>query len=1125
MEPPGRSNPADGSLEGQLLRALLEHTGDRVYAQDLDGRIRFASLSLARSLGFDDPDQLIGKTGAVLGANGDGVMRVPLHDDQGEVVGTAGIGPGGGSGLDVGTDDRDLKSVMHLLCAHAMELTGAEGSAVALLENGELRFAASRGTPEHRIGELLDQDKSLGGRALRDGRSLITRDARDDPRTSTSRVDATGVRSIIAIPLRHAGSSVGVLIVLSKSANAFDDEEVRTLELLAPVVSAGMSHTAELQAKRAQVEALMRFRAIFEGASVGIVRARADGRAIEVNAAVLRMLGYEAEEHTSNSFELFTHPDDLEQTREYMRELMAGERDAYEHDKRYIRKDGEIIWVHVRAWLEPPVEGEPPTAIATIENITERKLAEIALRENNERLALVVDTQRDIAAAGVDLEGVMALIVERSQALTAAEGAMVSLLDGDDLVVGAASGVASHVVGARRPLAQSVVRYAFEAHDTLLIERAEGDPRLYSQFAQSVRDRSHICVPLFQADRPVGALNVMTTSDGPRLGDDDRRTLELLAVVLAAALSRAAEFDAKRRQVEALARFEATYTSAIAGIMTLDREGRMVDANPALQALMGYTEKEFAGTRAVDYVHPDDREALLALYRRRAHDEGDSATLEHRILCKGGEVRWVTSGVSIIRDSDGRFALAIVMVQDVTQRKRTEQALVAQSALNEHQARHDPLTGLANRTLFGERIERALEAAQPNGNLVAVMVMDMDRFKEVNDSLGHHAGDELLREVASRLTGALRSSDPIARIGGDEFGILLPSPSGYADVTAAVERLVDSLEEPIGVEGLPIVVEASIGIALFPDDGADIETLLRAADVAMYTAKEEKAGYAFFDGNTRQLDLARLTLVGELRRALEKRELILHYQPQARLSDGTVGSVEALLRWNHPERGLIPPAEFIPLAQQTGLIRPLTLYVMGEAIRQCREWEHEGHRLSVAVNVSARNLLDIEFPKQVQELLDAWQLDAARLEVEITEDAVLTNPVRTKAILDELAEMGVRLSIDDFGTGYSSLAYLKRLPITQIKIDRSFVMGMATNEDDATIVRSTIDLGRNLGLDVVAEGVEAEAIWKELRALGCTIAQGYYLSRPLPPEELSSWLSCPQPRTPDQLRADAPAPR
>jgi diguanylate cyclase len=384
--------------------------------------------------------------------------------------------------------------------------------------------------------------------------------------------------------------------------------------------------------------------------------------------------------------------------------------------------------------------------------------------------------------------------------------------------------------------------------------------------------------------------------------------------------------------------------------------------------------------------------------------------------------------------------------------------------------------------------------------------MDLDRFKEVNDSLGHHAGDELLQEVARRLTNVLRTSDSVARLGGDEFGILLPDPSDHAGVTAVVEKLVETLQEPIAVHGLPLVVEGSIGIAVFPEDGMDADTLLRAADVAMYTAKEEKTGYGFFDGSTHQLDLARLTLVGELRRALEKHELVLHYQPQALLETGEVRSVEALLRWKHPERGLIGPGEFIPLAQQTGLIRPLTLYVIGEALRQCQAWERKGLELAVAVNVSARNLLDVEFPTQVRGLLGAWDLDADRLELEITEDAVLTDPVRTKAILEELAEMGVRLAIDDFGTGYSSLAYLKRLPITQIKIDRSFVIGMETDEDDATIVRSTIDLGRNLGLEVVAEGVESEPTWNVLRDLGCTFAQGYYLSRPVPPDELAAWL-------------------
>jgi EAL domain-containing protein (putative c-di-GMP-specific phosphodiesterase class I) len=282
--------------------------------------------------------------------------------------------------------------------------------------------------------------------------------------------------------------------------------------------------------------------------------------------------------------------------------------------------------------------------------------------------------------------------------------------------------------------------------------------------------------------------------------------------------------------------------------------------------------------------------------------------------------------------------------------------------------------------------------------------------------------------------------------------------------------------------------------------------LLQHADVAMYAAKEANMPYAFYDPNAAQYDPARLTIVSELRRAIDHRELVLYYQPKAVLESGDVSSVEALLRWNHPSRGLIMPDDFIPLAQQTGLIKPLTLYVIGEALKQCRLWQEQGLRLSIAVNLSMRNLLDLEFPEQVASLLEEWEVEHDLLEFEITESTMLADPVRTKLILDRLSAMGIRLAIDDFGTGYSSLAYLKRLPVNEIKIDRSFVMHMSEDADNATIVRSTIDLGKNLGLQVVAEGVETEEVWNALNALGCTIAQGYYLSRPVPPDELREWL-------------------
>jgi len=734
-------------------------------------------------------------------------------------------------------------------------------------------------------------------------------------------------------------------------------------------------------------------------------------------------------------------------------------------------------------------------------------VANAAERRSTERLERIVETQRDIATAGVDRQAVMQLLVDRSMALTGADAGMVSIIEGDELVIGAAAGRASGLVGNRRRIEDSIVSHAIAARDTLLIERTEDDPRINRTLQAKIGDLSHICVPLFVGERPVAALSVMNSSDTDRLGEEERRTLELLAVVLAAAVSRAAEFEAKREQVEALARFEATFAGALTGMVMSDLDGRILDTNPAFQELLGHDAGELAGRHMSELVHPEDRALVLRDFLS-SPEEADSLRLDHRFVRSDGEVRWVDASVSFVRDVDGRRSFAVSMTQDVTQRRAAEAALVAQAELNEHQALHDALTGLANRTLFRDRIDHAVKAAHRAGGRAAVLLMDLDRFKEINDSLGHAAGDALLVELGARLEAALRASDTVARLGGDEFGVLLPDPTVPDDILRVVARMRTAIEEPVTVQGLPLSLEASIGIAVFPDDGEDVETLLQHADVAMYQAKAENAGHAFFDETSCAThDPARLTLVGELRRALEQRELALYYQPKAVLSDGRVHSVEALLRWIHPERGLVPPDDFIPLAQQTGLVKPLTLYVLDEALRQCREWLADGLRLSIAVNLSTRNLLDVDFPTEVQGLLERWDVEPSLLELEITESTMLADPVRTKQILERLSAMGIRLSIDDFGTGYSSLAYLRGLPVDEIKIDRSFVMAMDTSDDDATIVRSTIDLGRNLGLEVVAEGVETQGVWDRLSELGCTVAQGYFLSRPVPPAELRAWLA------------------
>jgi diguanylate cyclase (GGDEF)-like protein len=420
-----------------------------------------------------------------------------------------------------------------------------------------------------------------------------------------------------------------------------------------------------------------------------------------------------------------------------------------------------------------------------------------------------------------------------------------------------------------------------------------------------------------------------------------------------------------------------------------------------------------------------------------------------------------------------------------------------------NQALHDALTGLPNRSLLHRRAERALRG----DGLCALLLIDLDRFKEVNDTLGHDHGDELLIVVAGRLRAALRRGDTLARLGGDEFAVLLPDVPHRGAVAELAARLQDELRRPFALRGVAVELAASIGIALAPDHGTDVGTLVRRADVAMYEAKRGRTGVETYSAERDPYSPDRLALLPELRRAISGDELVLHYQPKVALDSGAVIGVEALVRWQHPERGLLAPAEFVPLAERTGAVADLTRWVVDAALAQCRAWRDAGIDLPVAVNLAAANIVDVALPDAVGELLVRHGLPGDRLECEISEHTVMADPVRAGEVLGRLRALGVRLSLDDFGTGHSSLAHLKRLPLDEVKIDRSFVAGMTEDENDAVIVRSTIDLAGNLGLAVVAEGVESDAIMRELAALRCDVAQGFHVSRPLPAERLADWLA------------------
>jgi diguanylate cyclase (GGDEF)-like protein len=423
-----------------------------------------------------------------------------------------------------------------------------------------------------------------------------------------------------------------------------------------------------------------------------------------------------------------------------------------------------------------------------------------------------------------------------------------------------------------------------------------------------------------------------------------------------------------------------------------------------------------------------------------------------------------------------------------------------QLALNAFIALHDSLTELPNRTQFLRQAGDAVAASSPE-QPAAIAIIDLDRFKEVNDSLGHHNGDRLLTELARRLAAAMPPGATVARLGGDEYGIVLP---GAVDAAAALARLRDEIGREIEVSGLPVSVEASVGYALAPADGTNVDDLLQQADVAMYTAKAEHTGVVRYDPSQVRYDAGNLGLIAELRHAIDAGQLVLHYQPKLALADGGVEAVEALVRWQHPALGLLAPDRFLPLAEQTDLIDRLTDWVLDRAIADVAALRSD---LAVAVNVSARSLACVDFARRVVAVLRAHRLAPERLIIEITETALLANPDRAATILAALGAEGVRVSIDDFGQGHTSLGYLSALTVHELKIDKSFVLSMLENAAHAAIVRSIVDLGHNLSLRVVGEGVETEAILDVLRRTGCDVAQGYFFARPMPVADLRGWLA------------------
>jgi diguanylate cyclase (GGDEF)-like protein len=559
----------------------------------------------------------------------------------------------------------------------------------------------------------------------------------------------------------------------------------------------------------------------------------------------------------------------------------------------------------------------------------------------------------------------------------------------------------------------------------------------------------------------------------------------------------AAEHDLQR----ALATFVAHGDAAEQrfGDATLKDNARYVRASRALFA----ARDRSAGRPELERV---DTEQVDPVFSRLEASVTAAADRQHRAALAAVRSGRRTGTVVVVLDV--LTLLLALLTTGLTSRRvvRAQAELQAQNRANAHQALHDALTGLPNRTLLQDRAGHALALRRRSRQGVAVLLLDLDRFKEVNDTLGHHAGDDLLVQVGRRLVDTARGSDTVARLGGDEFAVLLEGVD-EAEAVVAAGRLCAALGETFSVDGVALDLEASIGVVLADGEDEDVNRLLQRADVAMYQAKEHHLGVAVYDAARDVNTPLRLALLGDLRRALSREdELFLHYQPKIASGTGRVCGVEALLRWAHPERGLVPPDQFIPVVETTGLVDGLTTHVLHLALRQQRDWLDRGFDLPVAVNISARSLLDAAFPEAVVALLAEHRVPAGQLVLELTESTVMSDPVAAVAILQRLQDAGVQVALDDFGTGYSSMAYLKKLPVAELKIDRSFVTHLPDDGENLVLVQSAIDLGHNLGLTVVAEGVEDEATLEQLRAMGCDLAQGFHISRPVPARDLERWL-------------------
>jgi diguanylate cyclase (GGDEF)-like protein/PAS domain S-box-containing protein len=819
--------------------------------------------------------------------------------------------------------------------------------------------------------------------------------------------------------------------------------------------------TGRRRAEEALKESEERFRTAFEDAPIGVAFVELDGRRFRANRSLCEMLGCSEQDLLGKDYLEHVHPDDREISTEHFRQTLEEGVGTYTLERRYLHADGHVVWNLTSVSLIRDSEENPKYFVCLHQDITESKEAEEQVRFQANLLDAVGE-----AVVATDPDG---KIVYWNRAA-------------EDLY-----GWSAEEVMGRSGIEVTLSEHLWERADDMMSElRAMGD----WSGEYEMRRKDGTLFPVL----------ITVTSVHDERGE--------LVGIIGVSTDITERKRAEKALKESQQRFRNAFRDAAIGMALVRIDGRFLQVNHSLCRIVGYSEEELLEKTFQEITHPDDLDADLGQMRRMLDGEIETYQMEKRYFHKEGHVVWILLSASLVHDEDGEPLYFIAQVQDITERKRMEEQL-------RHQAFHDHLTDLPNRSLFADRLGQALRRTGRNpgrnsGRKAAVLFMDLDNFKVVNDSLGHEVGDLLLVMVSERLRRSLRPEDTLARFGGDEYTVLLEDVENLEDPIRVAERIIEEFRKPFVLDGKELFLRASIGIALGDARQKQPEDLLRDADTAMYQAKENFVGYQVFDPAMYERAVSRLKLENDLRRAIEAYEFVIHYQPIVNLEIGEVWGVEAFVRWEHPERGLLDPSEFVPMAEKADLILPMGRWVLEEACRQAQEWEREHPHLPplvMCVNLSAKQLRYSDVAETVEEALRETGLEARCLNLDITETLYIETLRGHTSALDKLKRMGVRISIDDFGVGYSSLAYLKRLPADALKIDKSFIGGLDEDIEDTAIVQMIIDLAHTLGMEVIAEGVESEGQVTRLLEMGCDLAQGFFFAEPLPPRAASEFLA------------------